>query len=136
METDPPRKQISTRQGLLLIALVIAGITAVSLARHWSQAATSDGFVVQTADGQKAVAIFTTDSCTYCAAAKQFLAQKKVPYTEFNLDRSEKARQVFGMLNGRGVPLIIVGESRLVGFDAGVLGRVLVEEGILQPIAK
>jgi glutaredoxin len=132
METDPPRKQISTRQGLLLIAFVIAGITAVSLVRHWSQAATSKGFAAQTADGQKAVAIFTTDSCTYCAAAKQFLAKKKVAYTEFNLDRSDKARQVFGMLNGRGVPLIIVGESRLVGFDPGVLSRVLKEQGILQ----
>jgi mycoredoxin len=132
MKTDPPARQISTRQGLLLIAFVIAGITAVSLVRHWSQAATSDGIVVQTTDGQKAVAIFTTDSCTYCAAAKQFLAKKKVAYTEFNLDRSEKARQVFGMLNGRGVPLIIVGERRLVGFDAGMLGRMLSEEGILR----
>jgi mycoredoxin len=132
MKAEPPQKQISTRKGLLLIAIVIAGITAVSLVRHWSQAATSNGFVVQTSDGEKSVAIFTTDSCTYCAAAKQYLAEKKVAYTEFNLDHSDKARQVFGMLNGRGVPLIIVGESRLVGFDAAVLGRVLKEQGILQ----
>lgn len=132
MKAEPPAKQISTRNGILLIAIVIAGITAVSLVRHWSRATTADGFAVRTADGRKAVAIFTTDSCTYCAAAKQFLAGKKVAYTEFNLDRSEKARQVFGMLNGRGVPLIIVGERRLVGFDAGMLGRVLREEGILR----
>jgi glutaredoxin len=132
MKAQSPQKQISTRKGLLLIAIVIAGITVVSLVRHWSQAATAKGFAVQTAEGQKAVAIFTTDSCTYCAAAKQYFAQKKVAYTEFNLDHSDKARQVFGMLNGRGVPLIVVGERRLVGFDAAVLGRVLKEQGILQ----
>ena len=132
MKAESPQKQISTRKGVLLIAIVIAGITVISLVRHWSQAANSDGFALQTADGQKLVAIFTTDSCTYCAAAKKFLAEKKVVYTEFNLDRSEKARQVFGMLNGRGVPLIIVGERRLVGFDAGMLGRMLSEEGILR----
>jgi glutaredoxin len=133
MTSDQPDRQISTRKGVLLIAIVIAGIGLVSLVRHWSQAqATSGGIAVQTEEGKTAVGIFTTDSCTYCAAAKKFLEQKKVAYTEFNLDRSDKARQVFGMLGGRGVPLIIVGEQRLVGFDPGVLGRVLVEQGILR----
>ncbi len=132
MKTEPSKKQISTHKGLLLIAIVIAGITAVNLVRHWSQSAASDGFAVQTADGQKAVAIFTTDSCTYCAAAKRFLADKNVPYTEFNLDHSEKARQVFGMLNGRGVPLILVGKQRLNGYDPGTLSKMLVKQGLLQ----
>jgi glutaredoxin len=132
MKAEPPEKQISTRKGMLLIAIIILGITAVSLVRHWSQTQASKGIVVQTEEGRNTVAIFTTDSCTYCAAVKQFLDQKKVAYTEFNLDRSEKARQVFGMLGGRGVPLIIVGESRLVGFDPGLLGRMLKEQGILQ----
>lgn len=132
MKPDQPNRQISTRKGVLLIALVIAGITLFSLVRLWSQAeATQDNVAFQTKEGRKAVAIFTTDSCTYCAAAKQFLADKKVPYTELNLDHSDKARQIFGMLNGRGVPLIIVGKERLVGFDQGMLGRVLAEQGFL-----
>jgi glutaredoxin len=133
MKADPSGKQISTRKGVLLIAVVVAGIALINLVRHWSPAqATSRGVAMQTADGQRLVAVFTTDSCTYCAAAKRFLAEKQVPYTEFNLDHSDKARQVFGMLNGRGVPLIIVGEQRLVGFDPGMLGRVLSEQGFLR----
>lgn len=133
MTADQPGKQISTRNGVLLIAVVVAGIALISLVRHWSPAqATSGGVAMQTADGQKLVALFTTDSCTYCAAAKRFLAEKQVPYTEFNLDHSDKARQVFGMLGGRGVPLIIVGEQRLVGFDPGMLARVLSEQGFLR----
>jgi glutaredoxin len=133
MSADQPGKQISTRKGVLLIAIVVVAISLISLVRHWSQAqATPGGFAVQTQDGQNAVAIFTTDSCTYCAAAKQYLAQKKVAYTEFNLDHSDKARQFFGMLGGRGVPLIIVGEQRLVGFDQQSLTRLLVEQGFLR----
>jgi glutaredoxin len=133
MSADPSSRQISTRKGVLLIAVFIAGITLVSLVRHWSQAQVSaGGIAVQTSDGQRAVAIFTTDSCTYCRAAKKFLEQKRVAYTEFNLDRSDKARQVFGMLGGRGVPLIIVGEQRLVGFDQQSLTRLLVEQGFLR----
>ena len=133
MKADRSAKQISTRNGVLLIAVVVAGITLISLVRHWSPAeATSGGVALQTADGQKLVAIFTTDTCTYCAAAKRFLVEKQVPYTEFNLDHSDKARQVFGMLGGRGVPPIIVGEQRLVGYDPGRLGRVLSEQGFLR----
>jgi mycoredoxin len=133
MKAEPLQKQISTRKGLLLIAIVLVAVTAISLVRHWSQTrAVSNGLAVQTADGHKVVAIFTTDACPYCAAAKKFLTEKQVDFLEFNLDHSKKARQVFGMLNGRGVPMIIVGESRLVGFDAARLNRVLVEQGILQ----
>ena len=126
MNTDPSNRHISTRHGLLLIAVVVAAITVISLVRHRPVVeATSGDLAVQTADGQKAVAIFTTDSCSYCAAAKQFLEEKQVAYTEFNLDHSDKARQVFGVLGGRGVPLIIVGKQRLVGFDQGMLSRAL-----------
>jgi glutaredoxin len=128
MKSDTPPKQISTRKGVLLMALVIAAITLVSLVRHWAQneaQANPEDWTPQT------VAIFTNDSCTYCAAAKRFLADKNVPYTEFNLDHSEKARQVFGMLNGRGVPLILVGKQRLNGYDPGTLSKMLVKQGLL-----
>ncbi|MDJ0781558.1 MAG: glutaredoxin family protein [Desulfosarcinaceae bacterium] len=133
MNAESSNRDISTRKGLLIIAIVVAAIALISLVRHWSQAdATASGVAVIGEDGHQGVAIFTTDTCTYCAAAKQFLAEKRVPFTEFNLDQSVKARQVFGMLNGRGVPLIIVGQQRLVGFDPGLLQRVLKEQGILR----
>ena len=129
MKSDTPPKQISTRQGVVLIALVVAAITLISLVRHWAQneaQANPSDWTPQT------VAIFTNDSCTYCADAKQFLTDKKVPFTEFNLDHSEKARQVFGILNGRGVPLILVGKQRLNGYDQKTLSKILVKQGLLQ----
>ena len=132
MDAAPPNRQISTRKGVALIVFVIAAISVISLVRHWAQAQpASGGIVMQTADGRQAVGIFTSDSCTYCAAAKQYLTEKAVAFKEFNLDHSDEARQVFGMLGGRGVPLIIVGDQRLVGFDPGMLGRVPAEQGFL-----
>lgn len=70
----------------------------------------------------KPVTIYTTDTCGYCKAAKEFMTSQGVQYTEVNVGRDQaKAREMIEKSGQMGVPVIVVGEGAdeqlIVGFD-------------------
>ncbi len=72
-----------------------------------------------------AVTMFSTSWCPHCKRAKAYFAQKGVSYREVDIEASEAGRREFAEYGGSGVPLIIVGEQRMRGFDAGAMDRLL-----------
>lgn len=73
----------------------------------------------------KEVIIYTTASCGYCQRAMAFLNKHGVKYTEYDVRASEKALKEFKRLNGRGVPLILIGDTRITGFNKSVMKSAL-----------
>jgi glutaredoxin len=69
------------------------------------------------------VVIYTKPTCPYCAQAKAFFAKYGIAYTEYDITADKQARERFKKLNGRGVPLIFIGEKRISGFNEGWLRR-------------
>jgi len=68
------------------------------------------------------VTIYTTKTCGYCRAAKQFLQEHNIEYTEFDAGEDrDKAREMIEKSGQMGVPVIIVEndgkEDLIVGFD-------------------
>lgn len=58
--------------------------------------------------------------------AKEFLSRHGVPYVEYNVADDLKARARMVELSGRlAVPVIVVGEEVMVGFDARRLKALL-----------
>ncbi|MDR3406502.1 MAG: glutaredoxin domain-containing protein [Chthoniobacter sp.] len=80
--------------------------------------------VASGASGKKVV-MYTTSHCPACKAAKQYLAQKGVPYDEIDVETSRDGAQAFQKLGGHGVPLILVGDKKLEGFSAKALDAIL-----------
>lgn len=72
-----------------------------------------------------AVTMFSTSWCPHCKRAKAYFAQKGVSYREVDIEASDAGRREFAGYGGSGVPLIIVGEKRMRGFDAGAMDRLL-----------
>ncbi len=66
----------------------------------------------------KNVTIYTTPTCSYCKAAKAFFKEHNVEYTEYDVaaDR-EKAQEMIQKSGQMGVPVILVGDNMIVGFD-------------------
>lgn len=57
----------------------------------------------------KSVTIYTTNTCAYCHAVKDFFKQKDVAYDEINLDEQPQKRQEILAATGQlAVPVIIV----------------------------
>jgi glutaredoxin 3 len=67
------------------------------------------------------VVIYTKPGCPYCAAAKQDLEERGVPYEEVSIKDNPKAvEEVMRLSNGKGiVPILVSGEEVKVGFGGG-----------------
>ncbi|MEK7588802.1 MAG: glutaredoxin family protein [Patescibacteria group bacterium] len=64
------------------------------------------------------VTIYSTDTCHFCHMAKDFFAEKNVPFTDFNVGTDvEKRKEMVEKSGQMGVPVIVIGESVIVGFN-------------------
>jgi glutaredoxin-like YruB-family protein len=75
--------------------------------------------------GTPKVVMYTTPTCGYCHRAKAYFNQKGIRFTEYDVTKSQKARNAFKALNGRGVPLIVIGDQRIPGFNKAAINRAL-----------
>jgi glutaredoxin-like YruB-family protein len=66
----------------------------------------------------KNVTIYSTPTCTYCKAAKEFFGANKIAFTEYNVASDmERRKEMIDKTGQMGVPVIIVGDDITVGFD-------------------
>jgi len=74
----------------------------------------------------KSVTIFSAPWCGYCTVAKQYMAQRGISYTDYNIEASDYARRKYVEAGGSGsIPLLVVGRHRMTGFDPGQLEAML-----------
>ena len=72
------------------------------------------------------VTIYSTPTCHFCHAAKDFFNANKVTYTEYNVASDLPHRKEMIEKSGQmGVPVIVVGDQLTVGFDEGRLKSLL-----------
>ncbi|MDP3964956.1 MAG: Uxx-star family glutaredoxin-like (seleno)protein [bacterium] len=75
------------------------------------------------------VTIYTTPTCGFCHQAKAFFQEKNVEYTEYDVSTDvTKAEEMVRKTGQLGVPVIVIGEDVIIGFDqprvASLLGIV------------
>jgi glutaredoxin-like YruB-family protein len=74
----------------------------------------------------KTVTIYSTPTCHFCQMTKDFLKEKGIAYTEFDVAHDLEKRQEMIQKSGQmGVPVIFVGDELIVGFDQGKLSSLL-----------
>ncbi|MHB0912713.1 MAG: glutaredoxin family protein [Armatimonadota bacterium] len=74
----------------------------------------------------KEVKVYSTPTCPWCRKVKEYLNEKGVPFTDFNVaeDRDKYAEMV--ELSGqRGVPVIMIGDQLVVGFNQNKIDELL-----------
>jgi glutaredoxin len=72
----------------------------------------------------KSVIMYSTSWCGYCKKAARHFRQKKIPFTEYDIEKSARAAREYKKLRGRGVPVILIGDRRMNGFDARTFDRI------------
>lgn len=74
----------------------------------------------------KQVTIYSTPTCHYCHAAKEFFKENNIEYTDRDVTQDTKAREEMIEKSGQlGVPVIVVDDKILVGFDKNALSELL-----------
>ena len=66
----------------------------------------------------KIVTIYSTPTCHFCQMSKDFLKEKGIGYTEYDVAHDLEKRQEMIQKSGQmGVPVIFVGDEMIIGFD-------------------
>ena len=74
----------------------------------------------------KEVFIYTTPTCMYCRAAKEFFKENNINYTEFDVSTDPAKREEMIQKSGQmGVPVIMIGGEMVVGFNRDKISQAL-----------
>ena len=74
----------------------------------------------------KNVVIYTTPTWPYCHRAKEYLSRKGVSYVEHDVAKDrDKAKEMIDKSKQMGVPVIIVDDEVIVGFNQSLLDSLL-----------
>ena len=73
----------------------------------------------------KNVTIYTSSSCSYCHAAKDYFNENNIHYTEKNVSEDPEARKTLIQKKIMGVPAIFIEDEVVVGFDKERINELL-----------
>ena len=74
----------------------------------------------------KKVVVYSTPTCPYCKRAKEYLSRKGVSYTDIDVAQDrEKAKEMTQKSGQMSVPVIIIDDEIVVGFNQALLDKLL-----------
>ena len=74
----------------------------------------------------KKVTVYSTPTCPYCKRVKDYLTQKGVSFSDYNVaEDREKAKEMIDKSKQMGVPVIIIDSDVVVGFNQAKLDSLL-----------
>ena len=76
---------------------------------------------------RKQIVVFTTSTCPYCTAVKNFLKKNRLSFKEVNVERDRRAARDLVKRTGQtGVPVTMIDNRHTVlGFDRQKLSKLL-----------
>ena len=75
---------------------------------------------------QKKVVIYSTPTCPICHRAKEYLDKEGITYQDINVAADKAAaREMINKSRQMGVPVILVDEEMMVGFNQARLSEML-----------
>jgi glutaredoxin len=74
--------------------------------------------------GARKVVMYSTSWCGFCKKAARHFRKNKIPFSEYDIEKSARAANEFEKLRARGVPVILIGKQRMNGFDAATFDRI------------
>lgn len=82
--------------------------------------------MTETTKPQPRVIVFSTPTCSFCNAAKQYFRQKGIRFNDVDVSRDPVAARDMVRRSGRqGVPVIDIGGKIIVGFDRNKINQLL-----------
>ena len=77
------------------------------------------------------VIVYSTPTCPYCHAAKDFLKENKVAYEDVDVSKDQdRAQEMIEKSGQMGVPVIQIGNNLVIGFNKPVIEKLLKGEAV------
>lgn len=71
------------------------------------------------------VVLYATSWCGYCEKMREFFAEHKIEYREYDVEASNEAMAEFKELGGKGVPLVLVKGRVVIGYAPKTVAGVI-----------
>ncbi len=68
------------------------------------------------ADSRRVI-MYSTEWCGYCKKARAYFKARNISFTERDIEKDYFAKKDYDKLGGKGVPVILVGNTRINGFS-------------------
>jgi len=116
-QTKPPGTSLKSLLGLGLVMLLAWGAREWLVYRQAHQQGEALRQIVKADD----IVVYTTDTCPYCAQARQWLNAQGLPWRDCNVEHDAQCRADYEAKGAPGVPMLKVGDQWQLGFDPGWL---------------
>lgn len=75
---------------------------------------------------QKKVLIYTSPTCPFCHQAKDYLTEKKITFTNYDVTTdNDKAQEMIDKSGQMGVPVLDIDGKIIIGFDKEAIDKEL-----------
>lgn len=106
---------------LLIIGTGIAiGYLAPRLPNLWKAKYTEGEYSRFFPNQSKSVVLYGTASCSFCRSTRDFFKANKIDFFDVDVQKSELAFKKHAELGGGGVPVVIIGNRLIRGFQPEV----------------
>ena len=61
--------------------------------------------------------LYSTARCGYCRKARAYFKAHGIAFTDYDVETSTEGQRDYRRMGARGVPVILVGDKRMVGFS-------------------
>ena len=111
--------------GLILAAGLTVGRYLPQLVRMVTPNYQQGNFDAYYPDARTRVVVYGTATCPYCIRTRAYLTERQIPFVDLDVVKSEKGKREFATLGGKGVPLILIGDRQMTGFDQAAIDAAL-----------
>jgi len=104
------------------LMLLLAAILAVMLVAHKRQPNRGDP---RLATGSDRIVLLSAQWCGYCKALRSALVAHAVPFREIDVETSEEGVRAYMSLRGNGIPITVIGQDVVYGYDVARVDELL-----------
>jgi glutaredoxin len=72
-------------------------------------------------ESESEIIMFTMEGCGYCTKTRELLSKYNVDFVEYDIIKYPENRKKYDKLGGRGVPLTIIGNNKITGYNEKAL---------------
>lgn len=69
--------------------------------------------------------VYSSTNCGFCKQLKEYLTEQNIAFEERNIDESEAYREELGRLGIMSVPLTLIGDKQILGFNPTRIKKVV-----------
>lgn len=73
----------------------------------------------------KKVELYMTSWCPWCVRTVEFLDSQGIQYAKYDIEKDSAAEKRYGQFGGQGVPLVVVGDQVIKGYNPDAIKAIL-----------